>query len=189
MNFKIFLSVLLVLAVTLTGVSEAAYDLPKIKIEKKHSTKSVKKEKVIKSDWENLSKFKEKMKKLSEDGRELPASSSERAAVDSNLIFVAFYNGEAYFLDKYSIKVINEEKPGQTWEQHIFPLGEKISGKNSRSTSQKFHFENQKFYNSSGSKNSLDEIENIEDKTFLRECFRVGYYYAFREEVNSKLED
>ena len=97
MNFKIFLSVLLVLAVTLTGVSEAAYDLPKIKVEKKHSTKSVKKEKVIKSDWENLSKFKEKMKKLSEDGRELPASSSERAAVDSNLIFVAFYNGDIYF--------------------------------------------------------------------------------------------
>ena len=184
MKFKIAVSAILVFLVTLTGVVEAAYDLPKIKVEKenKHKHKSkVKKEKIIKSDWKNFSEFENELKNLVAENPNLSPDDSRRVGNDKNLIFVAFYKGRAFFLDKYSIEIVDNDEQIKTWEQHIFPIGAKISGKNSRVVEQTFHTENGKFYNSSKCKNDLDEIADEEDKIFMVECFKVGYHYAFEK--------
>ena len=188
MNFKASVSAVLIFMMTLTGAAEASYDLPKIQIEKKISNKktSVEKEKVLKSDWKDFSQFKEKIETALAENPNLSPSSSERIGNDKNLIFVAFYKNIAFFLDRYSIEVINDDDKFKVWEQHIFTVGEKISGKNSRVTVQKFRFENKKIFNSSKRKNVLDAVKDTEDKKFLEECFKVGYYYAFGEEVDLK---
>ena len=185
MKFKIAVGAMLVFIVALTGFVEAAsYDLPKIKIEKKRTNKSgVEKEKVLKSDWKSFLEFEERLKTLLANEKNLSPSDSRRIGTDKNLVFVAFYKGRAFFLDRYSIEILDDEK-GETWQQHIFPIGEKLSGKSSRVVVQTFHFENKNFYNSSKQKNNLNDIENEEDKKFMLECFKVGYYYTFKKEVD-----
>lgn len=180
MKFRVAVSIVLVFLVTLSGVVEAAYDLPKIKTEKKQKSKSkVKKEKVLKSDWKSFLEFEKELKNIVDKNPNLSPSDSRRIGNDKNLIFVAFYKGRAFFLDKYSIEILDNEGQVKTWKQHIFPINEKLSGKNSRVVSQTFHTENEKNYNSSKCKNDLNEITDVEDKKFMEECFKVGYYHAF----------
>ena len=186
MSLKVSVGAALVFIMAFVGIAEASYDLPKFKIEKERPSKNPKKENVIKSDWKDFSLFKKKLSDLIAENPELSPSSPERIGNDKNLIFVAFYKDVAYFLDRYSIKIIEDDGQKRVWEQHIFPVGEKISGKNARVTVQTFSFDNQKIYNSSRRKNSLDDLTDAEDKNFLQECFRVGYWYAFKEEVGIK---
>lgn len=186
MNFKASASAALTVLILFGGIVEASYDLPKIKIEKKIPADKVdeKQKKVLKGDWYDAKLFEQKIKAILEKNPTLPPSSPERIATDKNLIFIAFYKNYAYFLDKYSIKIIKDSEKEKSWTQHIFPVGEKISSKNSRLTLQKFCFDGENFYNSSRRKNDLKNVTDAEDKLFLEECFKVGYYYAFREEVD-----
>lgn len=185
MNLKTSVCMALSLILFFGGIAEAAYDLPKVKVEKKSSNKAdSKKEKVIKSDWTEFAKFEERIKTALIQNPDLSPSAPERIGEDKNLVFVAFYKDMAYFLDKYSIKIIGDGDGNRIWEQHIFPIGEKISSKNTRVTVQTFRFENQKIYNSSRRKNELNDVSDAEDRIFLKECFKVGYYYTFKEEVD-----
>lgn len=186
MKFKAAVGAMLVFIAAFTGLVEAAaYDLPKIKVEKKRANKSdTEKEKVLKSDWKSFLEFEAKLKTLLANEKNLSPSDSRRIGNDKNLIFVSFYKGRAFFLDRYSIEVIDDEEETKTWRQHIFPIGEKLSGKSSRVVKQTFHLEGKNFYNSSKLKNNLNDIENEEDKNFMRECFKVGYYYTFGKEVD-----
>lgn len=186
MNFKTSMSVALVVMMSFVGFAEASYDLPKVKVLKERSSKNPKKEKVIKSDWKDFAQFEEKIKIALEKNSNLPPSAQERIGMDKNLVFVAFYKGYAYFLDRYSIEVIKDEEKEQSWEQHIFPVGEKVHGKNSFVTVQKFCYDGKNIYNSSRRKNDINDVEDAEDKKFLEECFKVGYYYSFKEGVDLK---
>ena len=187
MKIKKFFGAILVGLIFFTNFAEsqAADNLPKIKIEKpkKISAKKIQDDdkKIFKSDWESHKLFEEKIKHLLEEG-ELSASSSERIAADKNLIFVGIYKDNFYFLDRYSIEIKKNSETEKSWSQKIFPVGEKIYSKNLTATVQKFSTDTKKFFNSAKFKNELDEIENLEDRNFLRECFKVGCYYAFGEE-------
>ena len=187
LKIKKFFGAILVGLIFFTNFAEsqAADNLPKIKIEKpkKISAKKIQDDdkKIFKSDWESHKLFEEKIKHLLEEG-ELSASSSERIAADKNLIFVGIYKGNFYFLDRYSIEIKKNSETEKSWSQKIFPVGEKIYSKNLTATVQKFSTDTKKFFNSAKFKNELDEIENLEDRNFLRECFKVGCYYAFGEE-------
>ena len=186
MNLKNFIGAILVGLIFFTNIAEvsASYDLPKIKIEKKK--KSVEKiqeedKKFFKSDWKAEKIFEQKIKTLLAE-KNLSASSTERISQDKNLIFVGIYKNNFYFLDRYSIKIKKNSATEKSWQQRIFPVGEKIYSKNLTATVQNFYTDTKKIFNSSKSKNNLDKIENLEDKNFLQECFEVGYYYAFGEE-------
>ena len=160
-----------------------AYNLPKIKIEKKVSKKNKVDDDNIpkmKSDWTNFEIFDAKIKKMLKNGS-IPANSSERVTADKNIIFVAYYRDNAYFLDKYSITINQDSPDRKSWSQRIFASGSGVTAKNAQAVLQKFSFIEKNKYNSFKKKNLLDEVENIEDKEFLNECFRVGYYYAFDE--------
>ena len=130
MNFKTSVSAALVCLMSLVGVTEASYDLPKIKIEKKKTSES-NSEKGLKGDWYDVELFEQKMKLLLEKNPDLPPSSPERLATDKNLVFIAFYKDYAYFLDRYSIKLVKNSEQERSWTQYIFPIGSKVSGKNS----------------------------------------------------------
>ena len=179
MLFKIIASTILI-GVIFCG-NASAYDLPKIKVEK-----TVKKAPmgILKSDWEATNLFEEKLKALAEQNKKLSPASPERVSYDKNRIFIAFYKGNAYFLDKYSIEVKRDNVNGKSWTQRIFPIGQNISPKNSRATEQRFYYDGKNFYNASGKSNPLDKIADVDDKNFMRECFIVGYYFAFGEELD-----
>ena len=181
--YKIFASTLLV-AVIFSGNVEA-YDLPKIKIEKNVKSASLG---VLKSDWKDTNLFEEQLKILTAQNKNLSAASPLRVSYDKNRIFIAFYRGNAYFLDKYTIKVKKNSADVQTWTQRIFPIGQNISPKNSRSTEQKFCYDGKNFFNALNKSNSIDAIVDDEDKKFLRECFKVGYYFAFGNELDEQEE-
>ncbi|MBQ7630732.1 MAG: hypothetical protein IJS81_11070, partial [Selenomonadaceae bacterium] len=72
---------------------------------------------------------------------------------------------------------------GRSWTQRIFPIGQGISPKNSRATEQKFYFDGENFYNSLNKTSPVDALIDEDDKAFLKECFKVGYYFAFGEEL------
>jgi len=180
---KIITSTILV-AVIFSGIAEA-YDLPKIKIEKKVKTAS---SGMLKSDWTSTNLFEEQLKVLAAQNKTLSASSPLRTSYDKNRVFIAFYKGSAYFLDKYSVKVKKNSADVQTWTQRIFPLGQNITPKNSRSTEQKFCYDGKNFFNALNKNNSIEAVADDEDKKFLRECFRVGYYFAFGEELDKNKE-
>ena len=189
MSFKTFIGTIIVGLIFFTNNFVEAYDLPKIIIEKeKNSAKKVEQEKktVFKSDWSEFEIFEQKIKKLLEENESLPADSPERITNDKNNVFIAYYKGNMYFLDRYSIQVKKNSPNAQSWTQHIFPIGKKLSGKNSASTSQTFYTDGENFYNSSRRKNNLSEVENEEDKIFLQECFKVGYCYAFQKNDRKK---
>ena len=178
---KIF-GVALIIGVMFLGDTASAYDLPKIREDKPNTEKVSETEKHT-SDWTGAELFEQKLKLLLAENKSLPASSKERINRDKNLVFVAFYKGNAYFLDKYSIKIEKNNSEKQSWKQHIFPIGKGISAQNSKFTKQNFCFQGEGFYNSMKAKNKISEIEDEEDRNFLEECFKVGYYYAFKKEL------
>jgi hypothetical protein len=173
---KTLLGTALLGVVLFTSTSEA-YDLPKI-----YPDKEAKITPISVSDWTSEEIFEQKIKSLLAKNENLPASSKERINKDKNLIFVAFYKGNAYFLDKYSIEVKKNTSDKKSWKQHIFPIGKGISPNNSKYTMQRFCLQDGEIYNSLRRNDKISKIENIEDKKFLEECFKVGYYYAFKNE-------
>ena len=176
---KIIAGVLLA-SVILTGTVEA-YDLPKIKIDKKVTAES--KKPIFVSDWTETNRFTAHLKKLLEENKTLSVASPERTSYDKNRVFIAFYKGNAYFLDKYSVQVETDSEGVQSWTQRIFPIGQNVSPKNSQSTEQKFCFDGKNFYNSLKKNNPIDAMTDADDRDFMNECFRVGYYFAFGEEL------
>ena len=161
----------------------SAYDLPKFlpdkkKVETKTKTETEATPKTT-SDWTGAELFEQKIKSLLAENENLPASSKERINRDKNLVFVAFYNGKAYFLDRYSIKIKKNSDTEKSWQQRIFPIGRNISSENTKATLQTFYTDGKNFFNA-----SISAAPNDEDKKFLAECFKVGYYYAFKKEID-----
>ena len=175
-----------VLAVSLLVSSGAAqaYDLPKLKPDKKISAAAEqKKGPMLKSDWTSADLFEEKIKARLASGEKLAPADPARVAADKNYVFVAFYNGAPFFLDKYSIKVKKNSDGMKVWEQKIFPISKDYSPRNAKATAQKFCLANGKIFNSAKEKDALAEVTNETDRVFLEECFKVGYYFAFGEEA------
>ena len=162
----------------------AAYDLPKIKIEKKVA--KVTKKQLFVSDWQSNKIFEDRLKALVDENKNLSPASPERVSYDKNRVFIAFYKGYAYFLDKYAVQVKNDSAEGRSWTQKIFPIGQNVSPKNSRATEQNFYFDGKNFYNSTNKNSPIDALTDEDDKAFLKECFKVGYYFAFGEELNEQ---
>ena len=175
---KTLISVILA-GVTFFAGTAHAYDLPKIRVDKKNVERQFNNA----SDWRGAELFEQKLKLLLEEKGTIPASSKERINRDKNLVFVAFYKGNAYFLDRYSIKVSQNTADQKSWQQHIFPISKKLSAQNSKFTKQKFSVQDGEFYNSLKKKDKISDIEDEDDRNFLAECFKVGYYYAFKEEI------
>ena len=169
-----------VVGLLLTGTVEA-YDFPKIKTENKLPKDTEKK--LFVSDWKSEKLFEERLKTLVDENKNLSPASPERVSYDKNRVFIAFYKGYAYFLDKYSVQVESDKINGRSWTQRIFPIGQGISPKNSRATEQKFYFDGENFYNSLNKTSPVDALIDEDDKAFLKECFKVGYYFAFGEEL------
>ena len=195
---KTLASLILASFIFICGTAEA-YDLPIIKAEKKqHSngfsrnlnkktSPQIQKKKTIgKSDWKTAELFEKKIKMILESGKEISPAASERIAEDENYIFVGFYKDQAYFLDKYSLKIEQDSDGKHSWQQSIFPIGKKVLPINAKSTKQNFYCDGENIYNSLKPKDDISEIKNDDDKIFLEECFKVGYYYAFGEEFSPK---
>ena len=171
----------LLTSVVLTGGVAQAYDLPRLKPDKKVTEQ--KKAPLLKSDWQGAELFEKVIKARLASGEELKPDDPARVPTDKNYVFVAFYNDAPYFLDKYSIKIKKNSDSAQVWEQNIFPITKKFSPRNATSTHQKFCLADGKFYNSTKAKDALTDVKNEADRNFLRECFKVGYYFAFGEEA------
>ena len=167
-----------------SGIAQA-YDLPKIKPDKK-VTKTVEQKKgpMLKSDWKSADLFEQKIRERLSDDKPLAPNDPLRITADPNYVFIAFYNDAPYFLDRYSIKVTKNIDGVQVWEQSIFPITKKFSPQNAKATHQKFCLSNGKFYNSTTTKDAISALNVEADKIFLEECFKVGYYFAFGQEVN-----
>ena len=180
---KIIAGVTIIGILFTTGIVEA-YDLPKIKIENKVA-KDTKKQLFV-SDWTSNKIFEERLKALVDENKNLSPASPERVSYDKNRVFIAFYKGYAYFLDRYSVQVKADEINGRSWTQKIFPIGQNVSPKNSRATEQNFYFDGKNFYNSLNKNSPIDALTDEDDKAFLNECFKVGYYFAFGEELNEQ---
>lgn len=175
-----FLCVALLGIIFFGGTASAAYDLPKIKIDKRNLP--------TKNDIETFQLFEQKIKFLLAENKNLPPDSPERIFNDNNLIFVAYYKGNAYFLNRYSVTIDQDFVGKQAWTQRIFPIGKKISPKNSLSTRQKFFTDGKENFNALKPKNdlALDKLTDEEEKFFLSECFNVGYFYAFNRVQTEK---
>lgn len=185
---KISAALLIGFFVSASGTVQA-YDLPKLKPDKK-VTKVVEQKKtpMLKSDWEAAELFEQKIKARLAGGEKLSPADPARLAADKNFVFIAFYNGAPFFLDKYSIKIKENSDGAKVWEQKIFPISAKYSPRNATATQQNFCLTNGKVFNSSKSekpKDALTDVANDTDKKFLEECFEVGYYFAFGEEAQS----
>lgn len=176
---KKILAALLTSVVLASGVAQA-YDLPQLKPDKQ--TTKQKKAPILKSDWQGAELFEQAIKARLASGEELKPDDPARVPTDKNYVFVAFYNDAPYFLDKYSIKV-RKNAAAQVWEQNIFPITQKFSPRNATSTHQKFCLRGGRAFNSTKAKDALADVADEADRNFLRECFRVGYYFAFGEEA------
>lgn len=162
-----------------------AYDLPKLKPDKKiTATTEQKKGSMLKSDWKSTEAFEQSIKARLASGEKLAINDPARSPTDKNYVFIAFYNDAPYFLDKYSIKVKTNSDGVKVWEQKIFPISSKYSPRNATATHQSFCLADGKIYNSTKAKDPISEVSNETDKKFLEECFEVGYYFAFGEEVH-----
>lgn len=181
---KISTALLISFLVTSGATQAYAYDLPKLKPDKKIS-KSVEQKKgpILKSDWKGAELFEQTMRAYLATGKPLAYNDPARVPTDPNYVFIAFYNDAPYFLDKYSIKVKANSESTKVWEQKIFPISKNYSPKNAKATAQKFCLTDGKFFNSTKAKDALSEIANEEDRIFLEECFKIGYYFAFGEEA------
>lgn len=162
-----------------------AYDLPKIKPDKK-IVKEVTTDKgpTLKSDWKSAELFEQKIRARMAAGERLAPDDPARVAGDPNFVFVAFYNDAPYFLDKYSIKITRNDDGTQIWEQKIFPISKNFSPKNATATTQRFCLADGKFYNSTKNKDALSDVANETDRNFLTECFMVGYRFAFGRDAH-----
>ena len=178
-------SAVLLISFLLTSGAAQAYDLPKFTPDKKVSkTAEQKKGPMLKSDWESAELFEQKIKARLAAGEKLPPDDSARVSTDKNYVFIAFYNNAPYFLDKYSIKVKENSEAAKVWEQKIFPISKNYSNRNAKATTQKFCLADGKFFNSTKAKDALKDVTNETDRIFLEECFKVGYFFAFGEEVH-----
>lgn len=178
--FKKISAAALLITLLISSSAANAYDLPKIKPDKKISTTAEQKGgPMLKSDWTSADLFEQTLKARLATGEPLAPDDPARVAADKNFVFIAFYNDAPYFLDKYSIKIRKNVDGTQVWQQKIFPITKNFSPKNAKATQQTFSLTGGKFYNSSGTKDALADLENAADKFFLEECFRVGYHYAF----------
>lgn len=182
MLYKKFIAAMLLTGIIFTGTVEA-YDLPKIRVDKKVTAES--KKPMFGSDWAETTLFLNKLEKLLAENKTLSVASPERTSYDKNRVFIAFYKGNAYFLDKYSVQVTDDSNGVQSWTQRIFPIGENVSPKNSQATEQKFSYDGKNFYNSLKKNNPIDAMTDADDREFMNECFKVGYYFAFGEELNN----
>lgn len=178
------ISAVLLISLFVSGGAVQAYDLPKLKPDKKIS-KPVKQKKgpILKSDWTSAEIFEQKIKARLATGERLAPNDPARVAADPNYVFIAFYNDAPFFLDRYSIKVKKNSDGTRVWEQKIFPISKNYSPKNATATAQKFCLTDGKFFNSAKAKDALADITNETDKIFLEECFKVGYWFAFGEEA------
>ena len=174
-------SMALLITFLLSGNVAQAYDLPQLKPDKKISKPE--KKSMLKSDWEDAQLFEQKIKARLDSGEILPPNAPARVPLDQNYVFIGFYNDAPYFLDKYSIKIKKNSDAAKVWEQNIFPISQKFSPRNAKSTKQKFCLQDGKFFNSSKAKDALADVTDEADKKFLQECFKVGYYFAFGEEA------
>ena len=174
------------MCVFVTSGAAHAYDLPKLKPDKKiTATDKQKKGSMLKSDWKSTEAFEQSIKARLADGTQLAINDPARSPTDKNYVFIAFYNDAPYFLDKYSIKVKMNSDGVKVWEQKIFPISSKYSPRNAKATHQNFCLTDGKFFNSTKAKDK-DALANVTDETdkkFLEECFKVGYYFAFGEEA------
>ena len=178
------ISAALLTALILSGNVAQAYDLPILKPEKKITkTAQPEKKSMLKSDWNEAELFEQRLKARLASGEELAPNDPARVPVDKNYVFVAFYNGAPYFLDKYSIKIKKNSDTAQSWEQKIFPISKNFSPRNVTSTHQRFCLSDGKFFNSQKAKDALADLGDAADRKFLEECFKVGYYFAFGEEA------
>ena len=177
---KKFSAALLVSFLMSSGAAQA-YDLPQLKPDKKVVQKT---NSILKSDWKSAELFEQKIKARLASNDKLAPDDPARFAADKNFVFVAFYNDAPFFLDRYSIKIKKNSDGLKVWEQKIFPISRKYSPRNAKSTSQKFCMANGKFFNATKPKDALADVANDADRIFLEECFKVGYYFAFGEEVN-----
>ena len=175
-------SAALLISSLLIGNAAQAYDLPKLKPDKKISQTAQQKPPMLKSDWQGAELFEQMIKARLGSGQELAPNDPARVPADKNYVFVAFYNDAPYFLDKYSIKVSKNDDV-RTWEQNIFPITKNFSPRNATSTHQRFCLADGKFFNSNKAKDPIAEVANEADRIFLSECFKVGYYFAFGQEV------
>lgn len=166
----------LLITFLLSGGEALAYDLPKIKPDKKISTE--KKGPMLKSDWTSAELFEQKIRARLATG-DIAPDDPVRVAQDPNFVFVAFYDDVPYFLDRYSVKVHKTKDGSQVWEQNLFAISKKISAKNSVALRQTFRLADGKFFNSSKNKDALANVANEADRTFLEECAKVGYHFAF----------
>ena len=167
-----------------SGNVAQAYDLPKIKPDKKVTASAEqKKGPMLKSDWKSAELFEQQIRARLSGGERLAANDPARVATDPNYIFIAFRDGAPYFLDKYSIKVRKNSDGAKVWEQKIFPITKKFSPSNATATNQKFCLADGKFYNAFKAKNALSDLADETDRIFLEECFKVGYYFAFGREA------
>ncbi len=158
-----------------------AYDLPKI-YPAKETAETLRK---FKMDWSHVEKFEREIKIALAENENLPASSPARVTEDPNLIFIAFYKGNAYYLDKYSIKIEKKSSARQSWSQRIFPIGQQVTPKTAKATAQNFCYYDNQMYNSLGRRSNLTAVADETDKKFLAECFKVGYYFAFGKEIDT----
>ena len=178
------LSAALITAVLLTSGTAQAYDLPKLNPEKKISKAAEQaKGSVLKSDWASAELFEQKIKARLLNGEKLAPDDPARVSTDKNYVFIAFYKDAPYFLDKYSIKVKENSEAAKVWEQKIFPITKNFSYRNAKATHQTFCFTDGKFFNSKKAKDAISDVTNEADKVFLEECLKVGYFFAFGEEV------
>ena len=175
------ISAALLISFLIMGNAAQAYDLPKLKPDKEISQAAKQKKTMLKSDWQGAELFEQMIKARLADGKELAPDDPARVPTDKNYVFVAFYNGAPYFLDRYSIKVRKKADGVRVWEQKIFPITKKFSPKNATSTQQRFCLADGKFFNSTKAKDAISEAANEADRIFLQECFKIGYYFAFGE--------
>lgn len=175
------ISAALLIGFLLAGNAAQAYDLPKLKPDKEISKAAQPKKTMLKSDWQGAELFEQTIKARLAGGKELTPDDPARVPTDKNYVFIAFYNGAPYFLDKYSIKIRKRADGMRVWEQKIFPITKNFSPRNATSTQQKFCLADGKFYNSTKAKDAILEAANEADRIFLQECFKIGYYFAFGE--------
>ena len=173
----------LLMCLFLTNGAAQAYDLPILKPDKKVvKTDKLEKKSMLKSDWLSAELFEQEIKLRLAKGDKLAPDDPARVPLDKNYVFIGFYNDAPYFLDKYSIK-IRKNSEEQSWEQNIFPISKNYSPQNATSTRQKFCLRDGKFFNALKAKDALSDLANEQDRNFLEECFKVGYYFAFGKEA------
>lgn len=171
------ISAALTIVFLLSGGEGLAYDLPKIKPDKKISTEQ--KGPMLKSDWTSAELFEQAIRARIATGEPLAPDDPARVAADKNFVFVAFYKDIPYFLDRYSVKARKTKDGSQVWEQKLFPISKKISAKNSVAIRQTFRFSDGKIFNSSKTKDAIIDVADDADRIFLAECARVGHHFAF----------